>query len=71
MPNNALYSAWNVEKKNRKVTVVLVRWFLCTRLTFWKLEKVSKLKDLTDRTDTEDPEDTDETPEIPSNPLSW
>lgn len=43
--------------------VVLVRWFLCTRLTFWKLEKLSKLKDLVDRTDTDDPEETEDTPE--------
>ena len=47
-----------------KLTVVLVRWFLCTRLTFWKLEKLSKLKDLVDRTDTDDPEETEDTPEI-------
>ena len=49
-----------------KLTVVLVRWFLCTRLTFWKLEKLSKLKDLVDRTDTDDPEETEDTPEIMS-----
>ena len=45
-----------------KLTVVLVRWFLCTRLTFWKLEKLSKLKDLTDLTDTDDPDETEDTP---------
>ena len=50
-----------------QLTVVLVRWFLCTRLTFWKLEKLSKLKDLVDRTDTDDPEETEDTPEIMSN----
>ena len=42
--------------------MVLVRWFLCTRLTFWKLEKLSKLKDLTDLTDTDDPDETEDTP---------
>ena len=45
-----------------QLTVVLVRWFLCTRLTFWKLEKLSKLKDLTDLTDTDDPDETEDTP---------
>lgn len=44
------------------LTVVRVKWFLCTRLTFWKLEKLSKLKERTERTETEDPEDTDDTP---------
>ena len=40
---------------------------MCTRLTFWKLEKLSKLKDLVDRTDTDDPEETEDTPEIMLN----
>ena len=55
------------EKANKdtmlELTVVLVRWFLCTRFTFWKVENWSKLNDLTERTETDEPEDTDETPE--------